>query len=76
MITPQVRFKSPTSFLGRNGMAKCGGVDLLETMDGEEFILSALTSKGAIGRCEIWIPREHLAEVAEMLLANAKGGAK
>ena len=46
------------NFLGRNGMFKCKGIDVLATASKREVIIAPITSKNKIGRCEIWIPKE------------------
>jgi len=54
-------------FLGRNGMFKCAGIDVLVTADDKEVIISPITSKGLVGRCEIWIPKVDVSTLIKAL---------
>lgn len=55
-----------TNFTGRNGFMKCSGVEVLPASEGE-IILSPLTSKGAVGRCDIWLELESVPELITAL---------
>lgn len=56
-----VPFSRQTNFLGRNGYFKCSGLDLCKGgLRDDLVILSPLTSRGYIGRCELDIPFEDL----------------
>jgi hypothetical protein len=68
MKIKEIKFKRITNFTGRNGFMKCGGVELMES-SANSIILSPLTSKGMIGRCDIFIPLEDAKAVAEALLS-------
>lgn len=59
MAQVQVKFERITNFTGRNGFMKCSGIDLLETSD-KTVMLSPITSKGTIGRCDISVPVESI----------------
>ncbi len=58
-----------TWFVGRNGMGKCAGVELLPcTHDvSKGVIISPLTSKGNVANCSIKIPFESLPQIIENL---------
>ena len=71
MPEEQVKFARTTSFLGRNGHMKCGGIDI--TSFGSSVTLSPLTSRGVIGRCNIEIPLENLPEVIAKLQSLLPG---
>lgn len=54
-------------FLGRNGYFKAIGVNVYITHDNKEIWLAPITSKEALGRCEIQIPVEDIpALITEM----------
>jgi len=66
MATP-VTWKRSTNFTGRNGYSKCSGLDMLPLDHNDSVMLSPLTSRGAVGRCNIEIPMESLPEVIAKL---------
>jgi len=61
-----INFSKPTNFTGRNGYMKCGGVEIFPFPDGT--LLTAKTSRGQVGRCDIKIPDENLEEVGTELI--------
>ena len=58
-----------TWFTGRNGMMKCAGISVSETVDGLVW-LSPMTSKGVEGRCDITFPPAYAIEVADAILKS------
>ena len=65
-----VTFKRLTTFLGRNGTAKCSGVQVTPLL--KDVILTPITSKDLAGRCEIVIPTESIQEVCTELLSGGR----
>jgi len=63
----QILFKRNTNFTGRNGYMKCSGVEILPLAHGHSVMISPITSKGTVGKCDIEIPAEHLLELASEL---------
>jgi hypothetical protein len=61
----EVKFKKLTFATGRNGLMKCSGINLLNINSG--VMMSPLTSKGVIGRCDIVIDYGSLFEVIQAL---------
>ena len=57
-----------TAFLGRNGTGKCAGFDFFKSNDNNSVVVTPLTSKMAMGRCEIQIPLEDLQEFVKALM--------
>ncbi len=56
-----VHFSRQTNPLGRNGYMKCSGLDLCKGgLRDDLVLLSPLTSRGYIGRCELEISLEDL----------------
>lgn len=56
-----VLFSRQTNFLGRNGYMNCSGLDLCKGgLRDDLALLSPLTSRGQVGRCELEIPLEDL----------------
>jgi hypothetical protein len=54
-------FSQQTNSLGRNGYMKCSGLDLCKGgLRDDLMLLSPLTSRGHVGRCELEIPLEDL----------------
>lgn len=47
-------------YTGRNGYYNAHGIEVLDCA--EKVMISPLTKRGAPGRCDITIPKEHLAE--------------
>lgn len=72
----KVTFNKITNFTGRNGYMKCGGVEVFPYSHEPVTMLSALTSKGEVGRCDIAIPNEDVVSVAKALFESQGGGHK
>ena len=58
--------KKDCMFTGRNGMGKCHGVEIM-SISSDCLMISPITSKGAIGRCDITIPVEAIGDVIASL---------
>lgn len=54
-------------FLGRNGFFKASGVEVNSFED--TLILSPITTKGVVGRCQIHIPSEDIEQLIKELYA-------
>ncbi len=54
-----------TTFLGRNGTMKCGGINVLEM--NELVDIRPITSRNHIGRCCITIPQKDIPSLIEIL---------
>lgn len=67
----EISFDRTTNFTGRNGYFKCAGVEVLECEHNDTVMLSPITSKGNIGRCDIAVPIENLKALANTLLEIA-----
>lgn len=63
----QITWDESTNFTGRNGFMKCNGLNLQALSNDTELMVSPLTSKGAVGRCDISIPIEKLPEIISLL---------
>ena len=61
-----IQFKRLTNCTGRNGYFKQSGIDLLVTSN-DSIMLSPITSKGTIGRCDMEIPKESIDELIKVL---------
>lgn len=66
-------FKRISGFLGRNGNFKSKGINFLKYEDSDLHI-RPITTKDMIGRCEITIPKEDIAEFAAEVLKFAYMG--
>lgn len=66
-----IHFTRETNFTGRNGYMKMKGIELLE-VDENNILLTAVTSKGKAGRCDMKIPKEHLFELITSLAETMK----
>lgn len=67
-MNEKVKFKSKTTYLGRNGNGQCIGVDMYRPSENSEgFWFSAINSKDMVARCEILIPVEDIPEIIEAL---------
>lgn len=53
-----VTWERTTRFTGRNGNFKCSGVELYPLDHNKVILLSALTGRGDVARCDIEIPLE------------------
>lgn len=69
MAILKMTWERTTNFTGRNGYAKCKGLDLQTLDHNESLLLAPLTSRGVIGRCDIEIPLESLPELVAKLQA-------
>lgn len=54
-----IEFKRKTWFTGRNGLFTSKGLEVRETF-GDSIVVSPVTSKGQVGRCDIAIPKESI----------------
>lgn len=65
-----------TSYLGRNGTAKCIGLTFIKYSNvhdsGKVISVSPINSRNGDGRCSIEIPKDHVIETA-LLLAKTAG---
>jgi hypothetical protein len=62
-----VTWSRTTNFTGRNGGCKCSGVELLSLEHNKSVMVSALTGRGDVGRCDIEIPLEALPDLIAKL---------
>jgi hypothetical protein len=64
-----------TSYLGRNGTAKCIGLSLIEYDNvhdsGKVINITPINSRNDNGRCNIDIPKDHVIETALLLIKTA-----
>ena len=58
-----------TNFTGRNGYFKCSGVELFRLDHNNSVMVSALTGRGDVARCDIVVPLEALPELIAKLNA-------
>lgn len=63
----EINYRTPRTFLGRNGMFKQSGIEVMTHSDGLGVRISPVTSKGQIGRAWIDIPWENLEETCKAL---------
>jgi len=62
--------KQVTNFTGRNGYFMCTGVEVIgvsQTSKGDSIMISPVTSKGNIGRCDISIPVSAVPDMVKLL---------
>ena len=69
----QITWENTTNFTGRNGYMKCNGLDLMAMSNDTELIISPLTSKGDVGRCDIAIPIEKIPKIISALKVIYQG---
>jgi len=67
-----IKFARNTFFTGRNGMFKASGLEILPLDHNNSFMISPITSKGLIGRCDVEIPKEVLPELIKTLQSLIK----
>ena len=65
----QIGWNRTTNFTGRNGYMQCKGMDVLTLPGSNSVMLSPLTSRGKVGRCDIEVPIEALPQLIEALQA-------
>ena len=58
-----------TKFTGRNGNFNCSGVELLSLEHNKSVLVSALTGRGDVARCDIEIPLEAIPDLIAKLKA-------
>ena len=58
-----------TRFTGRNGNFRCSGIEFLPLDHNKSVLVSALTGRGDVARCDIEIPLEAIPEVISKLQA-------
>lgn len=61
-----VEWETLTTFTGRSGSAHCKGVEVME-LDRGGVVITPLTSKGLIGKCDIEVPKSALPELINAL---------
>jgi len=66
----EIKFKTRTSFLGRNGVFSQDG--LIVTQFGDAVTLAPVTSKNAIGRARVSVPSESIPELINILQTMLK----
>jgi len=66
-MSAKLTWKRTTNFTGRNGFLKCNGLDLLKMIHNKSILISPITSKGKIGRCDIEVPLEAIPAVIQEL---------
>jgi len=64
-----VRWDRTTNFTGRNGYFKCSGIELVPLDHNSSVMVSALTGRGDVARCDIEIPLEAVPDVIAKLQA-------
>jgi hypothetical protein len=55
------------TFTGRNGNFNCSGVEFLPLDHNQSILISALTGRGDVARCDIEIPLEAVPELIAKL---------
>ena len=65
-MSETIAFRTPTEFLGRNGMAKMAGIHI--GLQGDTLYLAPVTSRKQIGRAYLLIPIEAAPDVTRALL--------
>ena len=66
-MNKQIKWEPVTRALGRNGVMKCGGLDVWHCQMESAVTLSPLTGKGEVARCSIQIPNDRLWAVVDAL---------
>lgn len=66
-MTQQIKFSKETNFTGRNGYFICSGIELMTLDHNREIMISPLTSRGTVGRCDISIPKDDIPKLIESL---------
>jgi hypothetical protein len=66
---PTATWERKTRFTGRNGNFKCSGVELYPLEHNKSVLVSALTGRGDVARCDIEIPLEAVPGVIAKLQA-------
>ena len=64
-----VTWERTTKFTGRNGNFNCSGVELLPLDHNKSVLVSALTGRGDVARCDIEVPLEAVRELIAKLQA-------
>ena len=64
-----VTWERLTKFTGRNGNFNCSGVELLPLEHNNSVLVSALTGRGDVARCDIEIPLEAVHDLIAKLQA-------
>ena len=65
-MSETIAFRSPTEFLGRNGIATMAGIHI--GLQGDTLYLAPVTSRKQIGRAYLLIPLEATPDIAKALL--------
>lgn len=65
----EIKFTDFTTFVGRNGVGKCSGIEVSKNPSLEFVVLRPLTSKNVTGNCNIVIPIENVPAFIEALKA-------
>lgn len=67
-----IKFPRITSYWGRNGHAKCAGIDLFESgLPSQSIGIIPINSKNQQGSAEIYIPKESIPEIINALAEYA-----
>jgi hypothetical protein len=74
METSMKFYENTGNFLGRNGFFKATGLNLLTTVDEKHVVIAPITSKGKVGRCEMWIPVESIEDLIRELYSILPDG--
>ena len=64
-----VTWERHTNFTGRNGYFKCSGVELLSLEHNKSVLVSALTGRGDVARCDIEVPLKAVPDLIAKLQA-------
>lgn len=64
-----VNWRRTTRFTGRNGNFRCSGIEVVPLEHNNSLMVSALTGRGDVARCDIEIPMEAVPEVIAKLQA-------
>jgi hypothetical protein len=64
----KIHFSSMTGFTGRNGTGKCSGIEVFPLETQPDILITPLTSRGELARCDFRIPKCDAHKVAEALI--------
>lgn len=62
----EIHFERLSDFTGRNGYYKCGGVEVMN-ISNDMVMMSPLTQRGKVARCDIAIPKEDIPALIALL---------
>jgi hypothetical protein len=72
MYTVKWKKDKLTNFTGRNGYMLCSGIEVLPMSFDDKVMLTPVTGKDRLGRCDIAIPTESIDELIKTLRAAKK----